>query len=757
MPPSAPLVSERTAHIGTCNLESSIVRLLAVTVLVGAFAPAVLANVTQRYLKFDGTDDHVAIAGAASLALTNQVTVEAWINPEAISSTKAQNRIVTKDSSLELTISTGDTGCSFNSTGHVQWRATIAGVNRRICGGTLTPGRWTHVAGTYDGSKFSLYVDGLRVATASRAGPLNPSTKPLFIGNAHTLTTGIRGAVDEVRVWNLARTQDQILAAKNSELDGTELGLLAYYTLNEGTGQLATDFSANALHGQLGTTPDADSADPVWDPAGPTVNPRLAAFEDATARLGPLRTELSWGATWADINGDDWPDAFLNNHYRRPPYLLLNNSGEFFTNVAVEAGLGTKTDYHSCKWADFDRDGDWDVFCITGADHGTRSIPARFWRNRGDGIFTDIAASTGTDFPTARGRTVSWLDVDRDGDLDLFIGTEIKTTADPVSRLYRNDGETFTDITLQAGIALNGLVRISLATDIDGDGDSDLLVSFHERLGVPGPCAACVLLLRNDGSGVFSTSNAGAIGLNIGFPLAIAIGDYDNDEDLDVFSGGEIAPKLHRNNGNGSFTRIALAGVGLGDVAAFPIEDVQWADFDNDGFLDLYVVRNSADGVTNAPNLLMRNNGNRTFSDATAQFEAAGFEDGRGDAAAVADFDRNGFLDLLVANGQFETEGRYQLLMNAGNTNHWLRVMPIDSQGSAAFGAKVSAVSGDLAQFREYGDTSDHATSSESVLHFGLGSRNIVDRVRIQWPDGSASEVTNLPVNRSVRVEQANP
>ena len=138
---------------------------------------------------------------------------------------------------------------------------------------------------------------------------------------------------------------------------------------------------------------------------------------------------------------------------------------------------------------------------------------------------------------------------------------------------------------------------------------------------------------------------------------------------------------------------MTLSAVGLSSAADHPVTDAQWGDFDNDGFLDLYVVRNVGDG-SNVPNILFLNNGDATFRDGTEQFKAAGLADGSGDAAAIVDFDKNGFLDLLVSNGFIGTKGPYQLLRNEGNENHWLRVLVTDVRGSPEFGSKVWLHSG---------------------------------------------------------------
>jgi beta-lactam-binding protein with PASTA domain len=481
-----------------------------------------------------------------------------------------------------------------------------------------------------------------------------------------------------------------------------------------------------------------------------------ATFEDVSDKLGPLGSQITWGAAWGDIDGDGWPDAFLSNHYRTAPFVLRNQGGASFADVSLTSGASVKSDHHTCKWADYDRDRDWDLYCSTGKNHGTTLIPSRLLRNRGDGRFDDVAIASNVDFQDGRSRAMNWLDIEGDGDLDIFYGTLVESQVDPLSRLYRNDGATFTDITASAGLQLDGRIAVSLAFDYDKDNDDDLLVTFLAREGVTVPCTSCLLFLRNEGGGAFSIVKAPDLGLTGQSPRTVALGDFDNDGDLDVFQGTDApSAKLHRNNGNLTFSSVSLTGAGLTHVADFPIHDARWADFDNDGDLDLYVVHSSTNGRAQAPNQLYLSNGNGTFSDGTTQFNAGGTTLGAGDAVAIADFDRNGFLDLLIANGFEETSGPYQLLRNTGNGNHWLRVIPTNAHGSPEFGSKVSVRVGGTWQFREYSDSYGPRSSDEPVAHFGLGEQTQAELVRVQWRDGSTTEVAAVAADQQIEVQRS--
>ena len=235
---------------------------------LGPIVAATLAQnpgpVISGGLSFDGSNDIGTVPHRSSLAPFSRITVEAWVKLSSISTTLDQDRVLSKVGSYELTVSSGDTNCGFSTQGQVQWRATIGGVDRRICGGQLTFGTWHHIAGTYDGSRFVLYVDGIAVANVARTGAIAASTSALYLGNRPELNKPLDGALSEVRVWGRALSQAQIQAGKNQTLVGNELELRAYYRLEDGSGQTVTDSSTNANHGVRGASSAAESNDPQW-------------------------------------------------------------------------------------------------------------------------------------------------------------------------------------------------------------------------------------------------------------------------------------------------------------------------------------------------------------------------------------------------------------------------------------------------------------------------------------------------------------
>lgn len=231
------------------------------TLLVLVFACWPAAATAETWLAFDGKNDAVT---SRNVKITNAVTVEAWIRPATIPSTRSQSRIVSKNAPFELMISTGDTGCHFGTSGHVQWRSKIGGVDRRICGGVLTPSVWQHVAGTYNGSRFRLYINGKLVADVARSGTLATNAQNITLGNRPLLDRAFHGDLDEIRIWSRGLAQTEIQTYMNAIPVASASGLEAWYRLNEGSGQSAFDSSARARTAILGTASGADTSDPAW-------------------------------------------------------------------------------------------------------------------------------------------------------------------------------------------------------------------------------------------------------------------------------------------------------------------------------------------------------------------------------------------------------------------------------------------------------------------------------------------------------------
>ncbi len=474
-------------------------------------------------------------------------------------------------------------------------------------------------------------------------------------------------------------------------------------------------------------------------------------FTDVTASAGLEPTGFPFGnVVWGDFDGDGDLDIFVDNHFNKGPYLYLNKGDATFTDIFSSTLLQRVRDRHGSGWCDFDNDGDLDLHISTGASGGSAlgMKQDELLLNLGGNQFSEIAPEAGVINTWGRGRSVAWGDYDNDGYPDLLLGN-IKTNM----VLYRNNGDgTFADATVAAGLGHLQYVEVAFA-DYNNDGFADIFCTDVLKNG-----AANDLLMKNNGNGTFTdvTQQAGIPPVNNG--RSIAWGDYNNDGFLDLFlsRGTDVAMKqsLYQNNGDGTFSDVTDQA-GLGAISNN--RAAGWGDFDNDGYLDLYVVNSGTDPEGKGPNYLYHNNRNGTFTDVAASTGVESLVLSRGRGAAWADYDEDGFLDLYVTNGEDNTdyvEGPQFLFRNAGNTNHWLKIKLVGTTSSRqGLGAKVTVQVGRMSQYRENNGSSGHYLSQDATpLHFGVRQATTIKQVTVNWPSGQTSILRRVPTNQTLVV-----
>ncbi|TFH64183.1 MAG: CRTAC1 family protein, partial [Candidatus Zixiibacteriota bacterium] len=437
---------------------------------------------------------------------------------------------------------------------------------------------------------------------------------------------------------------------------------------------------------------------------------------------GPIWDDVncSHGVAWVDYNNDGYLDLYLGNWFYDISHtnaLNLNDGQGGFTKV-TSGDIATDIQTSSAAWADYDNDGDVDCFACNPATQQAWRQNAMY-ENNGDGTFTKLnSGSVVTDY--AMTPDAVWGDFDNDGDVDLFASNHCwppcLSGGGPL--FYRNDGDSLAHVDHALLGFPEGDNANPAACDYDQDGDLDLVYRRNELRN---------LFFTNDADGTFTenSTTAFAAEYSIGFSWA----DYDNDGDFDILLTSGNDCRLYNNN-HGTFSRIPTQSFNPGTATWI---GAGWGDCDNDGDLDVFAT-SFAGYYEPRPNALMENNGDGTFTKITTGPVATDVEPSAG--TAWADYDRDGDLDLLVANENYYHNALYR---NDGNSNGWITVICSGSQSNrSGIGAKVkvaATIGGQLVhQLREISSQSGTYSQAPLEAHFGLGDAAVIDTLIVEWP-----------------------
>ena len=456
---------------------------------------------------------------------------------------------------------------------------------------------------------------------------------------------------------------------------------------------------------------------------------------------------------WADYDNDGDLDLFLVTDRASYNPIYRNNGDGTFTRILEPSLQAVEAPAWVYSWGDYDNDGYPDFFVPE-----WRGFNNRLYHNNGNGTFTRITSSPVIS-EALRSSAGTWVDYDRDGDLDLFVGNGA-AGGDVLSKnsFYQNQGDG-TFLKLTSGLVLPlinewGYYDLPVWVDIDNDGWQDL---FLVKTG-----NSRNALYRNNGGRGFIKVTDDPLVMELDSHWGDAAwADYDNDGDLDVFlttarggqSTGPVA--LFRNDGLGHFTKMTTNDVGTLVTEQVNTYACCWGDYDNDGWLDLHIA-NGWDGADLRPDLLYHNNGDGSFTKVTTGSPVT--ELGAGYGGWLVDLNKDGFLDLFVAKHPAPDNSLSRLYLNNGNSNTWLCVQCVGT-ASPRFGTgtkvrvKATVRGKEMWQLRVI-DPGDFANGQNFTAHFGLGDATNVDVLRIEWTSGIVQELKNVPVKQYLTVTE---
>src|SRR5215472_13486089 len=524
---------------------------------------------------------------------------------------------------------------------------------------------------------------------------------------------------------------------------------------------LETKWLLNLAYMTLGKYPASVPKEYLLEPSRFESAEDIGRFTDVAPRVGldAIFSEAG-GLIVDDFDNDGLFDIVTSNFdYCAPMHFFHNNGDGTFADRSAQSGLASQTGGLNLIQTDYNNDGCLDILVTRGGWESPRR--KSLLRNNCNGTFTDVTVEAGLAEPTTT-ETAVWVDINNDGFLDLYVGNENEP-----NQLFLNNGNgTFKDISRSSRTDLSLLSKAVVAADYDNDGYADLFVSNYR-----GDSA----LLRNNHDGTFTDVAAQAGVQASGHGFAAWFFDYDNDGRPDLLASSYAMSveesvrtylglphnsptmKLYRNLGNGAF-RDVTEETGLNKV--FMPMGANFGDVDNDGYPDIYFGTGELTYASLLPNVLLHNKGGKKFVDITASSGTGELHKGHG--VAFADMDNDGNEDLLevVGGGVPGDPHAFRLFENPGHGNDWISVRLVGVKANrAAIGAKIKVTVKNGTETRAvYRTVGSGGSFGASPLeqHMGLGKSAEIEGLEIQWPgDAQPQRFASVPKNQAIEIRQS--
>lgn len=560
---------------------------------------------------------------------------------------------------------------------------------------------------------------------------------------------------------------------------------------------------AGAFFGRSAFGQGVASRKTVAVPRGrPSGRPFLAHFTDVTRSAGltyptiygPVDHKdyiietVGCGCAFLDYDNDGWMDILVLSGSRvgnvpdgTSSRLYKNNRDGTFTDVTEKAGLLRTCWASAVTVGDYNNDGFDDLFITA---YGQNIL----YRNNGDGTFSDVTKQAGLLGKEPRwGAGCSWVDYNRDGNLDLFVSNYVQFDLEHAKKpgednncrwknvpvncgprglpfgshsLYRNNGDTtFTDVSKESGIANAppGYGMTVAAADFDNDGWPDIYVACDSTPS---------LMFRNKHNGAFEESAllAGTALSSDGMEQAgmgVAVGDVKLTGSLDIFKThfADDTNVLYLNDGKGNFQDATIES-GIAVENRFVNWGAGIVDLDNDGNPDLFFVTGNVYPEVESkvpaypfktPRVIFRNLGGGRFEEVLDLAGSAIAEPHASRGCAFGDFDNDGDIDVLIVN---LNEAPTLLRNDLKSENHWLKIKLIGTRSNrSAIGTRVTCIYGNKKQAQEVMAQSSFYSSNDPRVHFGLGRENIVD-IEVRWTNGLKQVVKSVKANQILTLRE---